>query len=45
MHLRAWHRGNRVLVEADLLFRRNDLAPGIDQSRDRYYLELLPQQR
>lgn len=40
MHLRAWHRGNRVLVETDLLFRRNDLAPPIDRERDRYYLEL-----
>lgn len=42
MHLRAWHRGNRVLVETDLLFRRNDLAPPIDPERDRHYLELLP---
>ena len=40
MHLRTWHRGNRVLVETDLLFRRNDLAPPIDRDRDRYYLEL-----
>lgn len=43
MHLRAWHRGNRVLVESDLLFRRNDLAPPTDPERERYYLELLPQ--
>lgn len=43
MHLRAWHRGNRVLVETDLLFRRNDLGPPIDRERDRYYLELLPE--
>lgn len=43
MHLRAWHRGNRVLVETDLLFRRDDLAPPIDRERDRYYLELLPE--
>ena len=42
MHLRAWHRGNRVLVETDLLFRRNDLAPPINPERDRHYLELLP---
>ena len=43
MHLRAWHRGNRVLVETDLLFRRNDLAPPIvaRPDRDRDYLELL----
>lgn len=40
MHLRSWHRGNRVLVETDMIFRRNDLAPEIDQSTDRYYLEL-----
>lgn len=40
MHLRAWHRGNRVLIETDMLFRRNDLAPPIDRARDRYYLEL-----
>ena len=40
MHLRTWHRGNRVLVETDMLFRRNDLAPDVDKSRDRYYLEL-----
>lgn len=42
MHLRAWHRGNRVLVETDLLFRRNDLAPPTDRERERFYLELLP---
>lgn len=42
MHLRAWHRGNRVLVETDMLFRRNDLAPPIDTTRDRYYVELRP---
>ena len=40
MHLRSWHRGNRVLVETDMIFRRNDLAPEIDRSTDRYYLEL-----
>jgi FkbM family methyltransferase len=40
MHLRAWHRGNQVLVETDMLFRRNDLAPPIDRSRDRSYVEL-----
>jgi len=38
--LRAWHRGNHRLVEADLLFRRNDLTPDIDRERDRYYVEL-----
>jgi FkbM family methyltransferase len=40
MHMRVWHRGNRVLVETDMLFRRNDLAPAIDRTRDRTYLEL-----
>ena len=40
MHLRAWHRGNRVLVETDLLFRRDGLAPPIERDHDRYYLEL-----
>lgn len=40
MHMRAWHRGNRVLVETDMIFRRNDLAPPLDRSRDRTYLEL-----
>lgn len=30
MDFRAWHRGNRVLIESDMLFRRNDLAPSID---------------
>jgi FkbM family methyltransferase len=40
VHMRAWHRGNRVLVEADLLFRRNDLAPPVDDSRDRTYVAL-----
>ena len=40
MHMRAWHRGNRVLVETDMIFRRNDLAPPMDRSRDRTYLEL-----
>lgn len=40
MHLRTWHRGNRVLVETDMLFRRNDLAPDINREQDRYYLEL-----
>lgn len=40
MHMRAWHRGNRVLVETDMIFRRNELMPPIDGSRDRSYLEL-----
>jgi FkbM family methyltransferase len=40
--LRVWHRGNRVLMESDLLFRRDDLAPPVRTERDRDYLELLP---
>lgn len=32
MSLRAWHRGNRVLMETDMLFRRNDLAPPVDDN-------------
>lgn len=40
MDLRAWHRGNEVLIESDLLFRRNDLAPKLDddQEIDRIYI-------
>lgn len=40
MDLRCWHRGNRVLVETDMLFRRNELAPDIVREADRYYLHL-----
>jgi FkbM family methyltransferase len=32
MALRGWHRGNRMLVETDMLFRRNDLAPAFQPS-------------
>jgi FkbM family methyltransferase len=32
MTMRAWHRGNRVLMETDMLFRRNGLAPSVDES-------------
>lgn len=35
MTMRAWHRGNRALVECDMLFRRNDLMPPIDPAIDR----------
>lgn len=40
MDFRAWHRGNNVLIESDLLFRRNDLAPSLDddQAIDRMYI-------
>jgi len=29
---RSWHRGNHVLIETDMLFRRNDLAPPVDNT-------------
>jgi FkbM family methyltransferase len=32
MSMRAWHRGNHVLMETDMLFRRNGLAPPVDDS-------------
>jgi hypothetical protein len=32
MGLRTWHRGNHVLMETDMLFRRNGLETGIDES-------------
>jgi FkbM family methyltransferase len=35
MAMRAWHRGNRTLVETDMLFRRDDLMPPIDPSVER----------
>lgn len=35
--MRAWHRGNRALVESDMLFRRNELMPPIDPSVERIY--------
>ena len=31
MALRAWHRGNHVLMETDMLFRRDGLAPPVDE--------------
>lgn len=37
MSMRSWHRGNQVLVETDMLFRRNDLAGGVDPEIDRIY--------
>jgi hypothetical protein len=37
MAMRSWHRGNHVLVETDMLFRRNDLAGPIDPSISRIY--------
>lgn len=40
MNLRAWHRGNHVLMETDMLFRKNELAPAVDADAavDRYYI-------
>jgi len=35
--MQAWHRGNLALVEALMLYRRNDLAPPIDHSVERVY--------
>ena len=35
MGMRTWHRGNHVLMETDMLFRRNALAPPVDESVDR----------
>ncbi|MGH1542060.1 MAG: FkbM family methyltransferase [Arenicella sp.] len=35
--MRAWHRGNHVLMETDMLFRHNRLAGPVDESIDRIY--------
>ena len=37
---RAWHRGNEVLMETDMLFRKNELAPDVDEHSnfDRKYI-------
>ncbi len=35
--IRTWHRGNLTLVEALMLFRRNDLMPPIEGDVDRIY--------
>jgi FkbM family methyltransferase len=32
MSLRTWHRGNHMLMETDMLFRRNGLEPPVDES-------------
>ena len=32
MRMQAWHRGNHKLMETDMLFRRDDLLPPIDES-------------
>jgi len=35
--MRAWHRGNQVLMETDMLFRHDRLAGPVDESIDRIY--------
>jgi len=35
MGMRAWHRGNHVLMETDMLFRRNGLEPPVGESIER----------
>ena len=39
MAMRAWHRGNHVLVETDMLFRRNELMPEVDRSVDKIVVQ------
>lgn len=39
MALRTWHRGNHVLMETDMLFRRDDLAPPVDESIERIVVQ------
>ena len=36
-NMRAWHRGNKVLMETDMLFRHDRLAGSIDNSIERIY--------
>lgn len=36
--MRAWHRGNGVLVETDMLFRRNERTPPVDERIERTYV-------
>ena len=40
MAMPAWHRGNHMLVESDMLFRRNDLMPPIDPTVDRIMVQV-----
>jgi hypothetical protein len=30
--MQGWHRGNHALIEVDMLFRRNELMPAVDES-------------
>jgi FkbM family methyltransferase len=30
--MQGWHRGNHALIEVDMLFRRNELMPPVDES-------------
>jgi len=32
MAMQAWHRGNHTLIESDMLFRRNELMPPVDET-------------
>jgi len=38
--MRAWHRGNRTLVETDMLFRRNELMPPVDPNVERVVVQV-----
>ena len=35
MAMQAWHLGNNVLMEADMLFRRDNLIAPVDESLER----------
>ena len=38
MNFRAWHQGNNVLMETDMLFRKDNLAEEVDSSAHREYI-------
>jgi FkbM family methyltransferase len=40
MAMRSWHRGNHVLVETDMLFRRDELVPPVEVNADRAYTHI-----
>lgn len=40
MAMRAWHLGNNVLVETDMLFRKDELAPPVDERIERSYVAI-----
>jgi hypothetical protein len=33
--MQGWHHGNHTLIEVDMLFRRNELIPPVDESEVR----------